>query len=65
MYYDVTNYDFESDVCDELRRKGVAKSHKKTPIVQLGLFMDNNGLPITYGTPLILPHMTAMCSACR
>lgn len=55
MYYDVTNYDFESDVCDELRRKGVAKSHKKTPIVQLGLFMENNGLPITYRYTLNTP----------
>ena len=47
-YYDVTNYYFEIDEQDELRRKGVSKEHRPDPIVQLGLFMDNSGLPIAY-----------------
>jgi len=48
VYYDVTNYYFEIDEQDELRRKGVSKEHRPDPIVQMGLFMDTNGIPITY-----------------
>lgn len=48
IYYDVTNYYFESDGQDDFKRKGVSKEHRPNPIVQMGLFMDNNGLPITY-----------------
>jgi len=48
VYYDVTNYYFESDYEDEFRRKGVSKEHRPNPIVQMGLFMDTNGIPITY-----------------
>ncbi len=48
IYYDVTNYYFESDDQDDFKRKGVSKEHRPNPIVQMGLFMDNNGLPITY-----------------
>jgi transposase len=48
IYYDVTNYYFEIDMEDELRRKGVSKEHRPNPIVQLGLAMDAEGLPISY-----------------
>jgi len=48
IYYDVTNYYFESDEQDDFKRKGVSKEHRPNPIIQMGLFMDNNGLPITY-----------------
>lgn len=48
VYYDVTNYYFEIDEPDELRRKGVSKEHRPDPIVQMGLLMDNLGLPIAY-----------------
>lgn len=48
VYYDVTNYYFESDIVDDFRMKGVSKEHRPDPIIQLGLFMDNNGLPVTY-----------------
>jgi transposase len=48
VFYDVTNYYFEIDEQDELRRKGVSKEHRPDPIIQMGLFMDNNGIPITY-----------------
>lgn len=48
VYYDVTNYYYEIDEQDELRRKGVSKEHRPNPIVQMGLMMDNNGLPIAY-----------------
>lgn len=49
VFYDVTNYYFEIDEPDEMRRKGVSKEHRPDPIIQMGLFMDNNGIPITYG----------------
>jgi hypothetical protein len=34
LYYDVTNYYFESDVANELRTKGVSKEHHPKPIVR-------------------------------
>lgn len=48
VYYDVTNYYFEIDEQDDLRRRGVSKEHRPDPIVQMGLFIDSDGLPITY-----------------
>lgn len=48
VYYDVTNYYFESDYEDDFRRKGVSKEHRPNPIIQMGLFMDTSGIPITY-----------------
>ena len=48
VYYDVTNYYFEIDEQDELRIKGVSKEHRPDPIVQMGLFIDTDGIPITY-----------------
>lgn len=48
IYYDVTNYYFESDKQDDFLHKGVSKEHRPNPIIQMGLFMDNNGIPITY-----------------
>ena len=48
IYYDVTNYYFEIDDADNFRKKGVSKEHRPNPIVQMGLFIDNKGLPITY-----------------
>ncbi len=49
VYYDVTNYYFEIDKQDEMRRKGVSKEHRPDPIIQMGLFMDTDGIPLTYG----------------
>lgn len=48
VYYDVTNYYFEIDEPDELRKKGVCKEHRPDPIVQMGLLMDTKGIPICY-----------------
>lgn len=48
IYYDVTNYYFESDTQNDFTCNGISKEHRPNPIVQMGLFMDNNGLPITY-----------------
>jgi len=47
-YYDVTNYYFEIDEQDELRRKGVSKERRADPIVQMGMLLDNNGIPMAY-----------------
>jgi len=49
VYYDVTNYYFEIDKQDDMRRKGVSKEHRPDPIIQMGLFMDTDGIPLTYG----------------
>ena len=46
-YYDCTNYYFESDG-DELRRRGVSKEHRPSPIVQMGLMQDANGIPVDF-----------------
>nr|WP_274964221.1 hypothetical protein [Tepidanaerobacter syntrophicus] len=48
VYYDVANYYFEIDESDDFRKKGVCKEHRPNPIVQMGLVVDNLGLPITY-----------------
>ena len=61
-FYDVTNYYTEKDFADPdeehlnrdgntvtgpaLGQKGVSKEHRLTPIIQMGLFMDGNGIPI-------------------
>lgn len=60
IFYDVTNFFFEiedpdEDVLDEygnviekgFRKIGVSKENRKQPIVQMGLFMDDQGLPIS------------------
>lgn len=48
LYYDVTNYYWEIDHEDDLRKHGCCKEHRPEPIVQMGLAMDNEGLPISY-----------------
>jgi transposase len=48
IYYDVTNYYFEINKPDDLRKYGVSKEKRKRPIVQLGLAMDKDGIPIHY-----------------
>ncbi len=60
IYYDVTNFYFEienpdDDILDEnenviqkgIRKMGVCKEERKLPIVQMGLFMDDDGIPIS------------------
>jgi len=48
VFYDVTNYYFETDTEDDLKKKGMSKEKRSTPIVQMGLLIDSNGLPIAY-----------------
>ena len=62
VFYDVTNFFFETARPDEdfedadgnavagLRKFGVSKENRRQPIVQLGLFLDGNGIPISFAT---------------
>ncbi|GHU73670.1 hypothetical protein AGMMS49992_13010 [Clostridia bacterium] len=58
VYYDVTNYYFEIDEQDNLRKKGVSKEYRPDPIIQMGLLMDGDGIPITYS---LFPGNTNDC----
>ncbi len=46
--FDCTNYYFERDFPKGLAQRGVSKEHRIEPIIQLGLFIDSNALPISY-----------------
>lgn len=61
FYYDCSNFYFESESEDEdlynedgdiiqwgLRKYGYSKEHRPNPIIQMGLFIDSNGIPISY-----------------
>ena len=48
VYYDVTNFYFETDKADELRKYGRSKEKRHSPVVQMGLAMDADGIPIHY-----------------
>lgn len=48
VFYDVTNYYFEIDQEDEFRRKGFCKHNTRNPLVQMGLLLDAEAIPITY-----------------
>lgn len=49
VFYDVTNFYFEIEDPDDdgIRQMGVSKENRKQPIVQMGMFMDENGFPIS------------------
>ena len=48
VFYDVTNYYFEIDQEDEFRIKGFCKRNSRKPLVQMGLLLDEDAIPITY-----------------
>ena len=48
LYYDCTNYFFEIENEDELRRYGNSKENRPNPIAQMGLFMDGDGIPLAF-----------------
>ena len=48
LYYDCTNYYFEIEDEDDFRKYGVSKEHRPNPIVQMGLFMDSDGIPLAF-----------------
>jgi transposase len=64
VFYDVTNTFFQTSIDDSdktnkdgnprfeepIKQRGKSKEHQPKPVVQLGLFMDNNAIPISYNT---------------
>lgn len=48
LYYDCTNYFFEIEQEEGLKQYGFGKDHKPNPIVQMGLFMDGDGIPLAF-----------------
>lgn len=48
LYYDCTNFYFEIEEEKGMRRYGKSKEHRPNPIVQLGLFMDADGVPLAF-----------------
>lgn len=48
LYYDCTNYFFEIEQEDGLRQYGHGKDNKPNPIVEMGLFMDGDGIPLAF-----------------
>lgn len=48
LYYDCTNFFFEIEEEDDFRRYGVSKENRPNPIVQMGLFMDGDGIPLAF-----------------
>ena len=48
LYYDCTNYYFEIEETDDFRKYGHSKENRPNPIVQMGLFMDADGIPLTF-----------------
>jgi transposase len=48
LYYDCTNYFFEIEQEEGLKQYGVSKEHRPNPIVQMGLFMDGEGMPLAF-----------------
>lgn len=48
LFYDCTNYYFEVEKEDKFRKYGYSKEHRPNPIVQMGLFMDADGVPLAF-----------------
>lgn len=48
LYYDCTNYFFETEITEGLKQYGVSKENRPNPIVQMGLFLDASGLPLAF-----------------
>lgn len=48
LFYDCTNYFFEIEQESGLKQYGYSKEHRPNPIVQMGLFMDSDGIPLAF-----------------
>ena len=48
LYYDCTNFFFEIEEEDGIKKYGVSKEHRPNPIVQMGMFMDADGIPLAF-----------------
>lgn len=49
IYYDCTNFYFEIDQAEDDKQYGASKENRPLPIVEMGLFMDMDGIPIAFG----------------
>lgn len=48
LYYDCTNYYFEIEQESGIRKYGPSKEHRPNPIVEMGMFMDGDGIPLAF-----------------
>ena len=48
LYYDCTNFFFEIEEESGIKKYGKSKEHRPNPIVQLGLFLDGDGIPLAF-----------------
>jgi transposase len=48
LYYDCTNYYFEIEEADGIKQYGMSKENRPNPIVQMGLFIDGDGIPLSF-----------------
>lgn len=48
LFYDCTNYYFEIDQAKDSKKYGKSKEHRPNPIIQMGLFMDGDGIPLAF-----------------
>lgn len=48
LYYDCTNYYFEIEQEEGCKKYGKSKEHRPNPIVQMGLFVDGDGIPLAF-----------------
>lgn len=48
LFYDCTNYFFEIEQGEGKKQYGPSKEHRPNPIVQMGLFMDGDGIPLAF-----------------
>lgn len=48
LYYDCSNYYFEIEQEDGIKKYGKSKEHRPNPIIQMGLFMDGDGIPLAF-----------------
>ncbi len=48
LYYDCSNYYFEIEQEDGNKKYGKSKEHRPNPIIQMGLFMDGDGIPLAF-----------------
>ena len=48
LYYDCTNYYFEIEQEKGMRKYGPSKEHRPNPIVEMGMFMDGDGIPLAF-----------------
>ncbi len=49
VYYDCTNFYFETGQTEDDKQYGASKENSPLPIVEMGLFMDSDGIPIAFG----------------